>query len=210
MLRRFLFLLLVVALSAAAREGRAQDAHASRIDDVNASLQREAVQKKRLETMLSAVGVGLEGFAPREEAQAVREFRIVWNEETATTGAEASESSLAPQTTQAKLSLASAHASVGRIRTPRSLEMTAEQVLVVAVNSDAQLRWWTLVNDPRLLRAETAGADNLLSGRVIHRPSAEFLVTLPDEAGIVELRLYKPGVGSDERLTLQLIGTVKL
>ena len=211
MFKTLMFLLLFVAVSVmTAREGRAQDAAVAQSAGVvaDASPEREAVQKKRLETMLSTVGIAVEGFAPRRQTQALREVRILWKEQSVA-GAGANGSALASPGAQAALSLAAERKSEGSIRTPRSLEMSSEQVLVLAVTADAQLRWWTLASDPRILRAESPGEDNLLSGRVLQRSSAELLVTIPDEAEIVELRIYKPTI-NDDRLSLQLVGVVRL
>ena len=69
------------------------------------------------------------------------------------------------------------------------------------------MRWCGLVEDPRLLRAEAPGPDGELTGQVIYRESAEFVVQYPDDEAIAEVRLYHPD-WDGQKFSLELVGAV--
>jgi hypothetical protein len=80
----------------------------------------------------------------------------------------------------------------GGLPKQRSAELSPTQVVVVALDAEGRMRWCGLVADPRLLRAEVPGPDGELTGQVIYRESAEFVVSYPDDEAIAEIRLYHP------------------
>jgi hypothetical protein len=67
--------------------------------------------------------------------------------------------------------------------------------------------WCGLVADPRLLRAEVPGPDGELSGQVLSRESAEFVVHDPDDEAVAEVRLYHPE-WDGQKFSLELVGAV--
>ena len=89
---------------------------------------------------------------------------------------------------------------------PRASEVSTDQLLVATVDSRRQLRGWALVTDPRILRQEGPAPNGELKGEVLHRTKVEFIITIPDDASIAELRFYKP-VRSGEEFNLLLLGT---
>lgn len=183
------------------------------------SSRREAVQKKKLESLLAPfdikVGSMTAAAQSRTTATTYREVRVRWDDRTiASTDAQATTAQAATTTGASPVEMAVVGKRVhdGRLRLQRSTEMTPEQVLVVAVDAASELRWWTLIIDPRILRSETLLDDNQLRGHVTYRPSVEFFVEIPDDPEITELRFYKPTPGSSSSnrvaLVLQPLGTI--
>lgn len=167
---------------------------------------REAMNRERLSTLLSAVGVSVEGPALPAEAQTFHEVRIRWD------AADASSRDQAPTEKEPSSRVLTAVERRKRNRPlprQRSLELSTNQLLVVAVNGQRQLRWWSLIPDPRILRAESPDAGGQLSGKVLHHSKAEFIVAFPDDETIIELRLYHPHWTGSE-FTLEPLGTIPL
>lgn len=211
MLRIILLLILVVASAAAIFAGTrggapSQDRPSKAAELPPTPQQRRAVQRMRLKSLLSAVGVSVEENSQPVAGQAFRELRIRWEDEAvAPSGTEAAQ---AP-------SLKSLTVLERRLRQdapsrPRSSEMSPDQILVVAVDAQARMIFWTLQTDPRILRSEGPGPDGQLTGQVLYRQSAEFLVAVPDDPSVVELRIYKPVAASSQELALRPVGTINL
>ena len=98
----------------------------------------------------------------------------------------------------------------GALSRQRSVELSPNQILVVAVNAQKQVLWWNLQPDPRVFRAETSDDTGQLSGKTLYRHETEMLVSLPADAAISEVRFYHPvwdGVGN---YSLKKIGNMNL
>lgn len=95
----------------------------------------------------------------------------------------------------------------GALPKQRSAELSPVQVVVVALDAEGRMRWCGLVTDPRLLRAEVPGPDGELTGQVIYRESAEFVVQYPDDELVTEVRLYHPD-WDGQKFSLELVGAV--
>ena len=78
---------------------------------------------------------------------------------------------------------------VVRQRAPR---ISSGKIVVFALGAQGQLYHWLLIPDPRILRAEHADAQGRMSGRVLHYENPEFLVHLPEDSRVTELRFYRP------------------
>jgi hypothetical protein len=97
----------------------------------------------------------------------------------------------------------------GSLPRQRAPELSPDQLLIVAVDSQGREKERVLVPDPRVLRAELPGPTGELHGEVLHRATAEFLVPLPDDPTIVELRVYHPR-WTGSTFDLDLLGTAPL
>lgn len=176
-----------------------------------APLQRQDVQKKKLESLLSPFDIRVENLTAarsRTTATTYRQVRVRWDDKAASsTTAQAATAQATAGASAVEMAVVGKRVHEGRLALQRSMEMTPEQVLVVAVDAASQLRWWTLIIDPRLLRSETLLEANQVRGHVIYRPTAEFFVEIPDDPEITELRFYKPTPGSGA-LVLQPLGTI--
>lgn len=166
---------------------------------------REARVKTQLETLLSPVGIRIGEMISPAPADTVREVRIQWE---AYPGAPLV---VAPgqQPSGPTFTVSDQRIIKGGLTRQRSLEMSSTQMLVVAVNAIGQLKAWTLITDPRLLRVETPTAANELKGQVLHHSTPDFLVAIPNDPEIVELRFYHPEWTGKE-FVLELLGSSAL
>lgn len=85
----------------------------------------------------------------------------------------------------------------------RSLELTSGRMLVAAIDKNNRLISWSIIPDPRLVRSEGPGPDGVLRGETLYFEKAEFLLSLPDDPEIVEIRFYQP---RPEGATIDAIG----
>lgn len=157
----------------------------------------EFTRKERIKKMMTAIGVSLdEAPAPTAAGSAHhREARILWEADPATTALFSPESS----STEARmdtfgrvLRTMGVSERAGALPRHRSLEISRHHLMVVAVNASGKLRWWTLIEDPRLLRAEIPNESGELSGQVLYQSAPEFVVHFPTDREITELRFYHP------------------
>ena len=97
----------------------------------------------------------------------------------------------------------------GAMPRQRAIELSANQLLIIAVDRLGRDRQRMLLPDPRLLRAEWPDPTGELQGVVLHRANAEFFVPVPDDPAITELRVYHPR-WTGHAFDLDLLGTVRL
>jgi len=153
----------------------------------------------------SGVEVGVAADTPAPASRAHRELKLTWEADKAALPAPA-----AVQYKNAKGRVALAQASVSReggLPRQRSAELSPTQVVVVALDAAGRMRWCGLITDPRLLRAELPGPDGELSGQVIYKESAEFVLQYPDDDAVTEVRLYHPD-WDGQKFSLELVGAV--
>lgn len=161
---------------------------------------------ERVRELLAAsgveVGVAANASAP---ARAHRTLRVSWEaDKAALPRPAAAQYKNAP----GRVSLMSASARrEGAMPKQRSAELSPTQVVVVALDAEGRMRWCGLVADPRLLRAEAPGPDGVLTGQVIYRESAEFVMQYPDDEAVTEVRLYHPD-WDGQKFSLELVGAV--
>jgi hypothetical protein len=167
---------------------------------------RESMNRKRLSVLLSPVGVKVEDAVLPTEVQSFLEVRIGWD------AADASSRDLTlteREPSNRVLTTIERRKRNQALSQQRSLELSTNQLLVVAVNGQSQLRWWSLIPDPRIMRAESPNLEEKLTGRILYRSKAEFIVAFPDDDTITELKLYHPNWTGSE-FTLEPLGAVPL
>ena len=98
----------------------------------------------------------------------------------------------------------------GALSRQRIFELSADQILGVAVNAQKQVLWWAVQPDPIVFRAEVSDNSGRLSGKARYRQETEMLVSLPAAAGIAEVRLYRPIWDGVSTYSLELIGGLNL
>jgi hypothetical protein len=163
---------------------------------------------ERVRGLLAASGVEVGSAASltsNASSRSHRELRVSW---------EADKSAL-PRAASAqyrnaagRVALASAEVRrEGGLPKQRSAELSPMQVVVVALDAEGRMRWCGLVADPRLLRAEWPGPDGELTGEVLYKESAEFVVQYPDDDAVAEVRLYHPD-WDGQKFSLELVGAV--
>jgi len=187
---------------------RPQEGAGARQDSSNPAAWGGVSLAERVRALLSASGVEVGAEVKHEtaaRARSHREVRISWEADKAALPRPAAAQYLnAP----GRVALArAAERRVGGLPKQRSAELSSDLVVVVALDAEGRMRWCGLVEDPRLLRAEWPGADGELTGQVLYKESAEFLVAYPDDDSIKELRLYHPD-WDGRAFSLKPVGTV--
>ena len=152
---------------------------------------------------MSAVGILLDPKNRLTTTQTYQALRLVL---TTNTTPAANSNSLAQTFVT---SLNSSERRPGQLPRHRSIELSAQHLVVLTVDSSNRLRWWSQIPDPRILRAEEPQANNRLSGRVIYQLSVEASVEIPDDPSATELRFYHPQ-WTDDRFVLTLVSSVEL
>lgn len=91
----------------------------------------------------------------------------------------------------------------------RGFELSPTQILIVSVDGEKQVLWWSLQPDPRVFRAETSDDAGNLSGKTIYLNDADMLVSFPAAKEINELYFYSP-IWNGKTFDLELIGSLNL
>jgi hypothetical protein len=95
----------------------------------------------------------------------------------------------------------------GRLPRQREPELGSDKLMIIARDANGKIVNWQVVGDPRVLRAETAGPQGELSGRVFYRDRADFLFALPDDPSIARIEFYRPR-WAGANFDLDLLGAV--
>ena len=172
-----------------------------------AAVSGRAALSERVRALLaeSGVEVGAADTTQGAPARSHRELRVTWEADKAALPgpAAAQYKNAAGRVTLSQ----SAVRREGGLPKQRSAELSPTQVVVVALDAEGRMRWCGLVADPRLLRAEVSDPGVELTGQVIYRESAEFVVHYPDDESITEIRLYHPG-WDGQKFSLAPLGAV--
>ena len=171
-----------------------------------AAVGSRASLSERVRGLLAESGVEVGAAAnPSAPARSHRELRVSWEADKA---ALPKQSAAQYKNASGRVALSqSAVRREGALPKQRSAELSPTQVVVVALDAEGRMRWCGLVADPRLLRAEAPGPGGELSGQVIYRESAEFVVQYPDDEAIAEIRLYHPD-WDGQKFSLVPVGAV--
>jgi hypothetical protein len=157
---------------------------------------------------MSSAGVGVEEAAMLAPGDSSRSLKISLTDP-ARKGSKASSLRAEQLSSPVHAALEGELRAKGAAPRQRSLELSPEHLMLATVNAKSQLRWWSLIPDPRRLRSEVPGSDGTLAGVVLYQPQAEFVVNLPFDGEAVELRFYHP-LWTGEGFTLQLLGAIPL
>jgi hypothetical protein len=161
---------------------------------------KETAIRKTLGDLLAGVGVRVENTVPASDAHTHKEIQIRWQSSGVPRKAGASLESWAGPGAVTLLGLTKRD---GILPRERSVELSTNQILVAALDASGGLRWWRLLLDPRLIRAESAGPKGDLRGVDYYLPTVDFTVAYPDDPGIKELRFYHPSwTGKEFQLEL--------
>lgn len=186
--------LLLAALSTYFAQGgarRSNTSQASPARPVTESVRGQMIDEQ-LKTLLAPVGINVSASAETASQNSQhQELELRWKAPDKTSASDALNTEQQQQSAPA-LTVKSRSSGRGSLPRQRSLELSDDQVLVVAIGAEQELRWWTLMADPRLRRAEMPGPNGELSGQTILLDEADFSVAYPADAAITELRLYHP------------------
>jgi hypothetical protein len=91
----------------------------------------------------------------------------------------------------------------------RMPELSSNQILIAVLDKEGNQIDWVLIPDPRIIRAESPGPNGELSGQILYRSDAEFLVPISQGISAAGIKIYQPH-WSGEEFTLDLLGTISL
>ena len=142
----------------------------------------------QLTVLLGEVGVSVDADRfPIDSSDSSQEFHLRW-----TTGDEASLGPSPLANPQAGLTIVTIRVTAGPAPQLRSLRLATNRLFAAAVDAENALRSWTIVPDPRVIRAESFGPDGVIEGQTLYRPDADLFVTIPGDDTVVGLRVYQP------------------
>lgn len=133
----------------------------------------------------------------------VRELRIRW------TAAPTPSSTGGESTAVPSLAVVGERTIAGSIRRQRDPQLTTNDLVIVQRRADGRAVDWTIIPNPRVVRAEVPGADGRLTGRTVLRDDVELMVIVTPATAAVSVSIYQPRWTGTEHL-LDLIGEVAL
>lgn len=174
---------------------------------------RETLQEEQLKKLLSKVGIDVvEIRAKSTQPQIHREVKIRWTDSTKeSSGTQGKPSISAVEQKQAPtVTLVENKQRSGTLPRHRSLQISPTHLFIAAVNNTNQLRWWTVISDPRVVRAEFQASTGELRSEDYYQSNFTLTVAFPDDPDITNLQFYKPiWTGSDFDLKLLAVVPVR-
>jgi len=150
---------------------------------------RQIAQREQLRKLMSRVDVDVpETDARANQPQTYRELKIRWADPTKST----TELKTEAQTQIPRVSIVEDKKRSGTLPRQRSLELAPTLMFVAAVDAANKLRWWSIMPDPRVVRAESQTATGELRSQDYYVSDVTLVVAFPDDPGISTLRFYHP------------------
>ncbi len=157
-------------------------------------------------SVLERRGLKLGSPLARADAQSHRQLRIHWR------SFGKSDSGPLLKTDQAAagavLTRTSSTVRSGAIPRERSFELAPDRILVTGVDETDIVRWWRIIVDPRLVRAEVGSSSDKQS-QSYYLPDVELALECPDDAALKQLRFYRP-IWNGQEFELELVGALAL
>ena len=164
---------------------------------------KDVAMRSKLAGLLSHVDLSVGPELPTLDDSTYKEVRIHWAAKTAS--AELLKPELASGGAITRVSSLSKNGTLPR---QRSMELSPHHLLVVALDENETVRWWKLMIDPRLVRAEV-GEQAAMHSENYYLPKVGFVVECPDDPLLREVRFYLP-VWNGEEFRLELLGIAPL
>ena len=159
-------------------------------------------------SLLSRSGIKLGSSLSPANAQTHRELRIHWQslgKAESPSPALLKEQQLA---SESGLTRTASTVRTGALPRERSFELSTDHIFVVGVDEHDAVRWWRLIADPRLVRAEV-GRTTEMQSQNYYLSNADLVVECPDDPVLKQLRLYRP-IWNGQEFQLEIIGSVEL
>ena len=83
-------------------------------------------------------------------------------------------------------------------------DITTDDLFIVGTDTKSRLKWWKVIVDPRIVRAEWPGSEGQLTGQLYYRPRATIFLSPPNSEGISEIRIFLPKWTGSEFVLEQL------
>ncbi len=168
--------------------------------------EREQAILHKLTGLLSRAGVQVGPELAAADSQGYLEVHLKWDSAPKTVGGELlSQEQVSPAVVLTEISSISREGTLPR---ERSLELSADHILVVALDDSETVRWWKLMIDPRLVRAEVGRSDDMRSENLYTR-QVDFSLECPDDPQLKQLQLFRP-VWDGKSFQLESVGVVPL
>jgi len=170
--------------------------------------QTTTVDKKQqqLQKLLSRVGVVVTEVNVRaDQSQTYRELKVRWSDSTKSTTELRPANNSEEQTST--VSIIEDKKRPGTLPRHRSLELSSTHIFIAAVDASSKLRWWSIILDPRVVRAETQTPTGELRGDTYYVSNVNFVVAFPDDPEIAQLRFFHP-VWNGTEFDLKLLTVV--
>jgi hypothetical protein len=162
--------------------------------------------RNKLAGLLSKFGLTVGSPLATSDVKTYRELRIHWESlDKADSAGLIKAERLAPV---GALTRISSVIKEGAIPRERSLELSPDRMLVVALDENDAVRWWRLLIDPRLLRAEV-GQRTEMQSEEYFLAKVDFVIECPDDRLLKQLRFYHP-VWNGEAFQLEPVGGTPL
>ncbi len=166
---------------------------------LTAADEREAIRDS-LRQLLAPLNVQVPADLGVNANRPSRELRLVWEQN----------AGVAPGRETGRVSMLASEKQPDPPPRLRSVDLSEGQLLVVGVDAHATLRSWSVIPDPRFVRSEVPDAEGVLTGKTVAIGRAEFLVSIPDDERIVEVRLYQPHAAQGPGFVLELLGRMRV
>lgn len=154
---------------------------------------RETVQQEQLKKLMSKVGISVaESGARTGQPATYRELKLNWTDPTKSTTELRSAVNAEQLTPSPRVSTVEDKKRSGTLPRHRSLELSPEHIFIAAVDATDKLRWWSIMPDPRLVRAETPTPTGELRRQDYYVSNVTLVVAFPDDPEITNLRFYHP------------------
>ena len=165
---------------------------------------RDEAIKSRLSILFAGEGLPLSQSSSLQKSGDYREAKIHWQ------NAEDSSSGLvSAEQRRGALRLEAHSVKRGGLQRQRSFELSSEQIVVIAVDANGEIRWWHTQTDPRLVRAEARGETGDILSRNLYLVSVDFSIDYPDDPSVQSLRFYSP-IWTGREFHLQLIDSLSV
>jgi hypothetical protein len=139
------------------------------------------------------------------EAQTVQELRVRWQ----STSAAVERFVPGRPEPPANVRMTQRRRAPGTISRRRGLELSADQLVISGVDASGREVYRNAMPDPRILRAESPSPTGELTGEVLYHADTEFLIEVPDDPSITEVKLYHPR-WTGTAFTLDLVVAIPL
>lgn len=155
---------------------------------------RETVQREQLKKLMAKVNVDVPDVDVRSDQRqtSYRELKVRWADSTKSTTELRPVANADAQTPTPSVSIVEDKKLPGTLPRQRSLELAPTLMFIAAVDATNKLRWWSIMPDPRVVRAETQTATGELRSQDYLVSNVTLAVAIPDDPEIATLRFYHP------------------
>ena len=166
---------------------------------------KETRIRNKLAELLSGAGVRVGKVLPIRDSDTYKELRVRW--QSSGTSTQTGSVNLLQSPTSGVLTAVASTNKHGALPRDRSFELSTNQILVIGLDRNAELRWWRLLLDPRLVRSETLVKTGETLGEEYYLANVDFVIPYPNDPEIRELRVYRP-LWTGKNFQLELISTL--